>query len=66
MANSVDPDQMPLSAASDLGLHSFQRPIWVYTVFKGLSVSILRVITVADQAVNTAGKMSNSRLYKYR
>ena len=27
MANSVDPDQMPQSAASDLGLHCLQRPI---------------------------------------
>ena len=27
MANSVDPDQMPHYAASDLGLHCFQRPI---------------------------------------
>ena len=24
---NIDPDQMPLSAASDLGLHSFQMPI---------------------------------------
>ena len=24
--NSVDPDQMPYSAASDLGLHCLQRP----------------------------------------
>ena len=27
MANSVDPDQMPHSVASDLGLHCLQRPI---------------------------------------
>ena len=27
MTNSVDPDQMPHSAASDLGLHCLQRPI---------------------------------------
>ena len=27
MANSVDPDQMPHYAASDLGLHCLQRPI---------------------------------------
>ena len=27
MANSVDPDQTPLNAASDLGLHGLQRPI---------------------------------------
>ena len=36
MANIVDPDQMP----------RLQRLIWVYTVCKGLSVSILRFITV--------------------
>ena len=28
MANSIDPDQMLHSAASDLGLHCLQRPIW--------------------------------------
>ena len=27
MANSVDPDQTPHSAVSDLGLHCLQRPI---------------------------------------
>ena len=27
MTNSVDPDQMPHYAASDLGLHCLQRPI---------------------------------------
>ena len=27
MANSVDPDQMPHSVASDLGLHCLQTPI---------------------------------------
>ena len=27
MAGSIDPDQMPSSAASDLGLHCLQRPI---------------------------------------
>ena len=26
MVNSVDPDQMPCSAASDLGLHCLQKP----------------------------------------
>ena len=35
LANSVDPDQTPSSAASDLGLHKLQRPIcpntWVNT-----------------------------------
>ena len=34
-ANSVDPDQMPCSAVSELGLHC-----------KGLSVPKLRVITI--------------------
>ena len=37
MANSVDPDQMPQSVASDLGLHYLQRPT---------RLPILRVITV--------------------
>ena len=36
MANNVDPDQMPRTAASDICLHFNKR----------LSVSILRVITV--------------------
>ena len=36
MASSVDPDQTPQNAASDL----------VYTVCSGLTVPILRVITV--------------------
>ena len=41
MANSVDPDQMPHSLASDLGLHCLQRPIcpnyiMVYTSSEGL------------------------------
>ena len=31
MANSVDPDQMPRSAAFDLGLHCLQRPICLNT-----------------------------------
>ena len=31
-ANSVDPDQTPRSAASDLGLHCLQRPIREITV----------------------------------
>ena len=39
MENSVDPDQMPHSAATDLGLHSC----------KDLSVPILRVIMVVKQ-----------------
>ena len=36
MANGVDPDQMPYSPVSDLGLSS---------VFKGVSVPIPRVVT---------------------
>ena len=28
--NSIDPDQTPLSAASDLGLHSLQMPLLRY------------------------------------
>ena len=36
MANSVDPDQMPHSVASDLGLHCLQRPI----------CTILRLVTI--------------------
>ena len=42
MTNSVDPDQTPDSAASDLGLHCFaqRRPIRVYTVCAGLSMRI--------------------------
>ena len=31
IANSVDPDQIPHSAVSDLGLHCFQRPICLNT-----------------------------------
>ena len=43
MANGVDYDQMPYSAASDLGLHCLQRPICPYTkgyYSNGLYVSI--------------------------
>ena len=32
MANSVDPDQTPRSAASDLGLHCLLRPVYSNTV----------------------------------
>ena len=49
MANSVDPDQMLHSAASDLGLHCLQRPICPstegnygiisYCVFTNIAVS---------------------------
>ena len=31
MANSVDPDQMPHSVASDLGLHCLLRPVYPNT-----------------------------------
>ena len=41
MANSLDPDQTPCSA-----LFAKAFLIWVYTVCKGLSIPILRVITV--------------------
>ena len=36
MANSVDPDQTPRSAASDLGLHCLQRPICPSNQYLGL------------------------------
>ena len=39
MANSVAPDQILLSVASDLGLHCLQKPI--------ISVPIIRVIRVS-------------------
>ena len=43
MANSVDPDQRPLSAASDLGLHCLQRPVCPNTwVYHGTHKTILR------------------------
>ena len=32
MANNVDPEQMPCSAASDLGLHCLQRPVSIHRV----------------------------------
>ena len=41
MTNSADPDQMPHSAASDLGLHCLLR-----LVGSDLSVPILRFTTV--------------------
>ena len=34
MANSVDPDQTPHSAASDLGLHCLLRPVYYDTKVK--------------------------------
>ena len=47
MTNSVDPDQTP---------RFLRRLIWVYTVCKGLSVPILKVITVVN--------VYNHNLYK--
>ena len=45
MANSVDPDQMPHNAASDLGLHCSQRPIsptsWCYNGNIGNKVDLI-------------------------
>ena len=46
MANSVDPDQMPHSVASDLGLHCLPRPIcpdtWgYYGMWDRISIYIL-------------------------
>ena len=39
MANSVDPDQTPRSAASDLDLHCLQRPICPNTsAYHGISM----------------------------
>ena len=32
VANSVDPDQMPENAASDLGLHGLRRPVRKFRV----------------------------------
>ena len=39
MANSVDPDQTPRSAASDLGLHYLLRPVCLNTKGKYVTVS---------------------------
>ena len=47
MANSVDPDQTPRSAASDLGLHCLQSPI-------------LRAITVYRNCLNCQLVLINS------
>ena len=53
MANSVDPDQMPHFAASDLGLHCF----------KDVSVPILSVITVIlfQKEIGVQGNKHRSR-----
>ena len=51
MANSEDPDLMPFSMASDLGLHSlWQRLcpiIWVITCTIVISILIIKTKTVA-------------------
>ena len=47
MADSVDTDQTPLSAASHLSLHYWQRPICAST--KGYhDINILKVLTISD------------------
>ena len=43
MANSVDPDQTPRSAASDLGLHCLHRPIRPNTII------IIMVVNLSDK-----------------
>ena len=48
MTNSVDLDQMPGSAVSDLGLHCLQRPICpntirVITVIKDINLYIISI-----------------------
>ena len=44
MANSVSPDQMPHSVASDLGLHCLQRPAYPNTrVFMVMEIEIYRL-----------------------
>ena len=40
MANSVDPDQMPHSVASDLGLHCLQRPICPNKGYYGIDICL--------------------------
>ena len=49
MVNSVDPDQTQHSVASDLSLHCF----------KGLSVPVLRVITVHYRDIKPGNVMMN-------
>ena len=46
-ANSVDPDQMPHSVASDLGLHCLQKPICPSTYsYYGIILPFLRIFKV--------------------
>ena len=70
MANSVDSDQTPQSAASDLGLHCFLRPVFPYTYgwygksnfipadvsrnYQALIDRVLRVWTLFDRVFNSA------------
>ena len=54
MANSVDPDQTPRSAASDLGLHCLLRPICpnrVFTVYDGIIIAFI-ALSERDDRIN--------------
>ena len=46
--NSVDPDQTPRSAASDLGLHCCLRPIYGTLGSTGLTITTLLADSVGD------------------
>ena len=48
MANSVDPDQMPHSAASVLGLHCLLRPVCPNTYGKYDTVQVHKDIAVFE------------------
>ena len=49
MANSVDPDQMPHSVASDLGLHSLLRPVCPNSKgYYGLYTQTTKIHTKSD------------------
>ena len=52
-ANSVDPDQMPCSVVSDLGIHCLQRPICPNT--KGYYVGVLTHSTRVDFSTELFG-----------
>ena len=41
MANSVDPDQMPYSVASDLGLHCLQRLVCPSSILRFITVHVV-------------------------
>ena len=50
VANSVAPDQMPHSAASDLGLHSLLRPVCPYRqVYQGSTMEPPWTVTSQQQ-----------------